>query len=232
MKIQLLTETTDAGPFLADGDWCAQEKIDCVRCLLISDANGVRAVSRQSKPLKLTAAILRAASGVSGDFIIDGELVGGRFVAFDVQRLAGRDVAPLPMIERFAMLARLPFERVRCAIGEDDKRQLLETVRAESGEGVVFKFLHEPYVDGRTPAAVKFKFLQREVFVVADVDIGTGTVALLASGRDCRRCSFPLNAPWPSVGDLVEVRFAKWTRHGKLCHPVWCGLRRGLVEVR
>ena len=231
MKIQLLSETTDAEPFLADADWCAQEKIDGIRCVIIYDASGVRAVSRQLRPLKLTSGLLRAASAMPADSVIDGELVGGRFVAFDVQMLAGRDVTALPMIERFAMLAALPFERVRCAIGKDDKRQLLETVRAESGEGVVFKFLHEPYVDGRTPAAVKFKFWQREVFAVTDVDIGTGTVGLLASGRDAGRCSFPFNSSWPRVGDLVAVRFARIHESGKLCHPVWCGLHRDLVEV-
>lgn len=231
MKIQLLSETTDAEPFLADDDWCAQEKIDGVRCLLIFDASSVHAVSRQSKPLKLTSDLQRAASGFSGEFVIDGELVGDAFTAFDAQRLAGLDVTALPMIERFAMLAGLPFERVRCAIGEDAKRALLASVRAENGEAVAFKFLHEPYVDGRTPAAVKFKFWQREVFAVADVNIGKGTVGLLDHGRECGKCSFPLNAQWPRVGDSVEVRFAKWTRNGKLSQPVWRGLHRDLVAV-
>ena len=210
MKVQLLAETTAPDEFIRDPAWAAQEKVDGSRCLIVSDANGVRGVSRQGKALKLTTAILSAAAALPVDCVIDGELIGGRFVAFDVQMIEGRDVTEVPMVERFAMLRQMsPFPVVRCATGANAKRQLLETVRVENGEGVVFKQMTEPYRDGRTPAAVKFKFWQREVFAVADVDIARGSVGLLDQGRDCGRCSFPMNSQWPRVGDLVEVRFAR-----------------------
>ena len=226
MKIQLLTETTNAESFLADDDFCVQEKLDGSRCLIVSDAHGVRAMSRQLRALKVTAAILRAAAALPVDSVVDGELVGERFIAFDIQRLAGRDLCALPMIERFAMLDAMPFERVRYAVGADAKRALLDAVRAENGEGVVFKKLDAPYRDGRDVNAQKFKLWQRESFVVRSVDIAKGTVGLLDRGRECGRCPFPFNSRWPRVGDLVAVRFARRTRDGKLLHPVWRGAVR------
>ena len=51
MKIPLLTEIDDAEPFLADAEWCAQEKANGVRCLLIRDAKGIRGGSGASRGL-------------------------------------------------------------------------------------------------------------------------------------------------------------------------------------
>ena len=228
--IPLLTETFDAETLLADADFCAEGKADGVRCLLISDASGVRGVSRQLRALKLTAGIVEAARMMRGDFILDGELVGSQFIAFDVQRLAGADVSALPMRERFAMLASAsPFPVVRFAIGTRAKRALLAAVRAEGGEGVVFKRMDAPCVDGRDANMVKFKLWQSASFVVADRDVARGSVGLLRDGADAGRCCFPFAGQWPRVGEVVEVRFARVHESGKLCQPVMLGVRHDLA---
>ena len=45
VKVQLLSETIAPDEFIRDAAWCAEEKLDGFRCILIFDANGVRAMS-------------------------------------------------------------------------------------------------------------------------------------------------------------------------------------------
>lgn len=230
MKVQLLHETTDPEPFIADPAFAAQQKLNGERRLIVKRGGEVCAYSRNGRARNIAATILDAARGVAGDFIADGELVGETFTAFDVQQLDGADVCALPQWRRFAMLTELPFAVVRHAIGSDAKAALLRAVRDENGEGLVFKRLCAPYRDGRSVDCVKFKFWQSENFVITAVD-PRGSIHLQYQGRDCGKCPFDLFGGMPAIGSVAEIRFSAWTARGKLVHPKFLGFRHDQVAA-
>ena len=227
MKVALLSETSNATAFLEDDAYCAQEKLNGERMLVEKAGTAVAALNRQgeARALPETVAAVALTSGL--DFLLDGEWIAGQFVAFDVLSINGADVTALPQSARFAALAEVsPFRLVRQALAED-KAALLASVRAEKGEGLVFKLRDASYLDGRTEVGVKFKFWKSASFLVTDLDIAKGTVGLASFGR----CSFPFAGVWPKVGDIVEIRYLLLTKAGKLSQPAFLGVRHDLTAA-
>ena len=227
MKVALLSETSSATAFLEDDAYCAQEKLNGERMLVQKAGTAVVALNRQgeARPLPDTVEAVALTSGL--DFLLDGEWIAGQFVAFDVLSINGADVTALPQSARFAALAEVsPFRLVRQALAED-KAALMASVRAEKGEGLVFKLRDASYLDGRTEVGVKFKFWKSASFLVTDLDIDKGTVGLGGFGR----CSFPFAGAWPKVGDIVEIRYLLLTKAGKLSQPAFLGVRHDLTAA-
>ena len=226
MKVALLAETTDATAFLSDDAWCAQEKLNGERMLVEKSGTTVCAFNRQGESKALPETVQAVALTAETDFLLDGEFVGGQFVAFDALAINGAEITALPQSARFAALAEVsPFRLVRQALGEE-KAALVALVREEKGEGVVFKRRDAAYLDGRTDAGVKFKFWKSASFIVRDLDIAKGTI-----GTDMGRCAFPFAGAWPKVGDIVEIRFLLVTKTGKLSQPAFLGIRHDLTAA-
>ena len=227
MKVALLSETSNATAFLEDDAYCAQEKLNGERMLVRKAGAAVVALNRQGEARTLpdTVAAVALTSGL--DFVLDGEWIAGQFVSFDVLSINGADMTALPQSARFAALAEVsPFRLVRQALAED-KVALMASVRAEKGEGLVFKLRDASYLDGRTEVGVKFKFWKSASFLVTDLDIAKGTVGLGGFGR----CSFPFAGAWPKVGDIVEIRYLLLTKAGKLSQPAFLGVRHDLTAA-
>ena len=226
MKVALLSETSDASAFLSDDSFCAQEKLNGERMLVEKAGESVWAFNRQGDAKALPETVEAVALTSGADFILDGEWIAGEFVAFDVLSINGADVTALPQSARFAALAEVsPFRLVRQALGED-KSDLLESVRAEKGEGLVFKLRDAAYLDGRTEVGVKFKFWKSASFIVTDLDIAKGTI-----GTEMGRCAFPFAGVWPKVGDIVEIRYLLITKNGKFSQPAFLGVRSDLTTA-
>lgn len=226
MKVALLSETSDASAFLSDDSFCAQEKLNGERMLVEKAGQSVRAFNRQGDAKALPETVEAVALTSGADFLLDGEWIAGEFVAFDVLSINGADVTALPQSARFAALAEIsPFRLVRQTLGED-KSDLLESVRAEKGEGMVFKLRDAAYLDGRTETGVKFKFWKSASFIVTDLDIAKGTI-----GTEMGRCAFPFAGVWPKVGDIVEIRYLLITKNGKLSQPAFLGVRSDLTTA-
>ena len=227
MKVALLSETSNATAFLEDDAYCAQEKLNGERMLVRKAGSAVAALNRQGEARALPETVAAVAMTSGLDFLLDGEWIAGQFVAFDVLSINGADVTALPQAARFAALAEVsPFRLVRQALSED-KATLLASVRAEKGEGLVFKLRDSAYLDGRTEVGVKFKFWKSASFLVIDLDIAKGTVGLGGFGR----CSFPFAGAWPKVGDIVEIRYLLLTKAGKLSQPAFLGVRHDLMAA-
>lgn len=219
MKVQLLTVTDSPNEFISDPQWCAQEKLNGERMIIEKRGITVRAFNRRGEERAIPAATLALAMTSGKDWLIDGELIRDNFTAFDL-------IEEGWMIGRFMNLEDVsPFPVVRTSFYERAKRDLLEAIENEKGEGVVFKKLNEPYRDGRDVNAVKFKFWNSESFVVAHVNIAAGTVALQRDGKECGKCQFPFAGIWPKVGDVVEIRFQSRGKTGKCIHPSMLGVR-------
>src|SRR3954469_6597692 len=112
----VLTAERPSGP-----EWVLERKLDGIRCLAVKQGGSTRLYSRNE--LSLNARYPSLAAALDADpadgFVIDGEavaFVGGRdrfgggegsevfYYVFDVLFADGRDVRPLPLEERRAVL--------------------------------------------------------------------------------------------------------------------------------
>ena len=229
MKIQLLEETSAPAQYLCSDAYCAQEKINGERMLIHKAANNVTGYNRRGLERPVPAPTLALALLSDEDWLIDGEIVGDHFTAFDVLEINGGDVTGFPQSARFAALGEIsPFAIVKQAVGERAKTELLFAVTATGGEGVVFKEVKAPYRDGRHFDAIKYRIWQSESFIVTDHDIAKGSIGLSRGGRNCGRCVVKFSGEWPKPGDVVEVKFSARSKTGKCIHPVLLGIRHDI----
>jgi ATP-dependent DNA ligase len=225
MKFGLLDETFTPDALLADDGFVAEEKADGMRLQIIKSGNTVSGYTRQGVEWTIPEPVRLLTLAHAGSFHVDGELIGDSFIAFDLLKLGGVDVSGFTLIHRRALLLTLPLPLVRQAIGTEAKRALLEQIRSEKGEGIVFKPVGA-YVGGRN-YGVKFKLYRTESFRVAAVNIAKQVCELERAGASVGKVVFGWNG-WPKVGDLCEVRFDCVSAKGKLMRPKWLGVRHDL----
>lgn len=106
------------------------------------------------------------------------------FVAFDVLRLYGVDVAERPLAERRATLERLAADRPVWTVSPsfDDGPATADAAQAHGLEGVVAKRLASPYRPGvRTTEWIKVKFTRRAEFVVVGWEADAARPGVLSS---------------------------------------------------
>ncbi len=224
MNVMLLAETNDAEPYLNSAEWCMQEKLNGERCLLKWDGAKLSAFNRRGLETAATLIIPKDTKR----FLIDGELVGDKFTAFDLLSCDGSSIEEFPQWARFSRLMNFSlFPVVISTRLESTKRAALASIQENSGEGVVFKRQDAKYRDGRSPDCVKFKFWKSESFRVAGVS-PHGSIKLERDGKDCGSVRFDLFNGAPAIGSVVEVRFSSWTKNGKLAHPVCLGQRKDI----
>ena len=158
-----LTQERFAGP-----DWLFERKYDGIRLLAYKQGSEVRLYSRN----RLLQHIPHIADSIAGlparDLILDGEVDWSRSAAyhvFDIMWL-DRDVMPLPLEERRALLASLPFRAPlhRVALLEEDEPW--ELARREGWEGVIAKRRGSRYEQRRSPHWLKMKCEATQELVV------------------------------------------------------------------
>jgi len=167
--------------------------------------------------------------------VFDGESIGDVVYLWDVLEHEGRNLRPLPLAERRKILREVikPGASVRIsrvARTTQDKRRLLEEVRAARREGVVFKRDGSAYVPGlQTTDAEwhKYKFLASATVRVMALNTGRRSVqveAQDAAGAWHRlgNVTIPPNQPIPAVHAIVEVQYLNVARvGGSLYQPVY-----------
>lgn len=120
------------------------------------------------------------------EVVLDGEIVGldeegrsrfermglpggHRYVIFDVLWWKGKDVRPLPLVERVALLDTLGALKpplARAEVLEGPVEQALSHARAHALEGLIVKRPEAPYRGGRTTDWLKLKVQRRQELVV------------------------------------------------------------------
>src|SRR5271155_1168377 len=118
-------------------------------------------------------------------------LKGGGYWPFDLLSFDGNDITHRSATYRLqlliAMLKARPSKaigRVRTAFSEREKYALLNTIRAERGEGVVFKNAHARYSPGRPASggdALKHKFKASATCAVLSHSSGKLSVQIAVS---------------------------------------------------
>ena len=178
-------------PF-SDPDWIFERKLDGIRCLAIRTGGEVQLMSRTARRMndqfpELVEALERQPTR---DFIADGEIVafaGGitsfarlqqrarrrvpvLLYVFDLPRLGGEDLRPLPLRERKARL-RKAFEfsgpvRLNPHRNGEHGEALFREACEKGLEGVIAKKADSPYRGGRSRDWLKLKCHAEQELVV------------------------------------------------------------------
>jgi bifunctional non-homologous end joining protein LigD len=159
-----LTQERFTGP-----DWVFERKFDGIRLLAYKRGGDVQLYSRNRLPQHLPDVAAAVANLPVDDIVLDGEMTwDGRsaYHVFDVLWLNGRDVTALPLEERRALLARLPFEAPMQRVGLIDDPEPWDRARREGWEGVIAKRRGSPYEHRRSKLWLKMKCELAQEFVV------------------------------------------------------------------
>lgn len=220
---------------IAASDWCMQEKMDGRRLILRKSGDSVKAINKLGLIVGLIQSVAQAALDLEGDFIIDGEIVGDRFHAFDALSIGGDDFGAKPYILRYAALVKLiaaggaHISAVPTWDTPSEKAEKLAELKARGAEGVVFKSWGASYTAGRPNSGgpqLKFKFIATLSAVVTAVNArrSVGVSLLGVNGwESVGNVTIPANHDVPAVGAVVEVRYLYAAP--MLYQPVYLGVR-------
>ncbi len=249
---QLLNPIDDAlvEYYFKNKTYCLQEKKDGKRIILKRTGKTVEAINRKGLYVGFAASIEQAALALQGDYVIDGEMIGEVYYAFDIlaaskKGSAAKDTTQLPYEERYDILSELledadaAIQVVPAAFTEAKKRILFNKLKDQGVEGVVFKDITALYVPGR-PASkgpqTKYKFTQTctcQVTAVNEKGKRSVYIACLDGTTlvEVGKVTILPNFPVPKVGTLVEVKYLYRHVHGALYQPIYLGERDDIDQA-
>lgn len=160
-----LTQERFTGP-----EWIFERKFDGIRLLTYKNGETVELFSRNQLPQDIPSIVEAVKKIPVKDAILDGELTwatGNRaYHVFDVMWLDGRNVTSLPIEERRALLAQLPFAPPLRRVELIDEASPWERAEREGWEGVIAKRRGSTYEHRRSREWLKMKCELSEEFVV------------------------------------------------------------------
>jgi bifunctional non-homologous end joining protein LigD len=200
--------------------WCLQEKFDGRRLLIQKQGGAVHAINRRGLLCGMPSTVLHEIRNIEGDFVLDGEIVGETYDAFDVLERNGSSITNQLYANRLAILdallegARQQVQKVETYFERGQKRDQFQRLQQRHAEGAVFKLLSATYTPGRPASggpALKFKFYSDGAFVVQAVNANRRSVALcLYDGEsvvNVGNVTVPPNMTVPSPEEIVQVRY-------------------------
>lgn len=240
---QLLNAIDEAevANLIADSAWCMQAKYDGKRILLRRQDTKVEGINRKGLIVALPDSIVEAAMKIKETtFLLDGECIGGEFVTFDLLESGKLDHRSAPYRDRHALLCDLVPPKTAIAIAPiyhsaDHKSAMLDQLRKQRAEGVVFKRMDAAHTPGRPASGgdqLKHKFYATASCMVAKINETKRSVALmLLDGKryvSVGNVTIPPNHEIPKKGEVVEVRYLYAYEGGSLYQPVYLGTRDDL----
>ena len=160
-----LTQERFTGP-----EWIFERKYDGIRLLAFRKGTSVRLFSRNQLPQHYPAIADVIGALVVDEVILDGEVDwGGPNVAyhvFDILWLNGRNLMPLPLTERRAILHDLGLRSPLHAVAEITGEKPWDRACREQWEGVIAKRRDSPYEHRRSPYWLKMKCEASQELVV------------------------------------------------------------------
>jgi bifunctional non-homologous end joining protein LigD len=228
-----------------DDHYCAQEKYDGRRLLLRQKGEHLIDINKKGNIIGLPLPVFKVVRGLMADVTLDGEVIGETVYAFDLLELDGVDIRSWPYHKRLAALTNLlegvqfpALKLVATAFTSAQKLELLQRLKAEKREGIVFKRLAAPYTAGRPNSGgdqLKYKFVATLSALVANIN-QQRSVAISLLGRNgwqaAGNVTIPANYEIPRVGEVVEVRYLYAHRKSDvLFQPSYLG-KRNDVDTR
>ena len=237
-------EDSEVPALLRGREWWMQEKHDGQRVMIVCDTSGFYGHNKRGQPRPLPQPVESDAELLGVCCILDGELVGDLFHAFDLLECAGEDLRALPYAERLRRLHNRCLQLKRAggrailvtptAKTFAEKRECFDAAKAKNKEGVVFKDSTAPYSPGR-PASHgpqrKCKFVASASCIVTgrgskrSVGLGLWPLETPANLVAVGNVTIPPNHAVPEPGAVVEVRYLYAYRGGSLFQPVYLGER-------
>ncbi len=231
LRPMLLTwaNESDLEDFIKSDDWAAQEKINGKRIMIRAANGGVVGINKRGLECPIPRELQDALKGQT--FVLDGELVGTTYHVFDMMETSGVSLMKEGVRFRWQMAesavsgAGACVKIVPLVIGTARKREMVENLRANRKEGVVFKRLDARYEAGRRPnlgnaIAVKVKFYAEiAVEVLKWNDKSSVEVAALDSGRLVSVGNVTVHEKYVSqiaVGEVIRVKYLYATDAAKL----------------
>jgi ATP-dependent DNA ligase len=165
-----LTQERFTGP-----EWIFERKLDGVRLLAFKHGEDVRLLSRNRLPWTGSyPSVVEAITNLPvHEVILDGEATGvwgkqGKpaYHVFDILWLEGRDVTPLPLDARRALLSKLPLQSPMQRVDALEDPKPWERACSEGWEGVIAKRRDSPYEHRRSPHWLKMKCEATQELVV------------------------------------------------------------------
>ena len=151
-------------------DWIFERKFDGIRLLAFKHGTEVRLFSRNRLPQNIPSVVQAIAKLPAADLILDGEATwhggGVAYHVFDILWLDGRDVTPLRLDARRALLSGLPLQPPLQRVTSLDDPAPWERACNEGWEGVIAKRRDSPYEHRRSPHWLKMKCEEKRELVV------------------------------------------------------------------
>lgn len=217
-------------------DWMMEEKFDGRR-LMVKNDKEVTGINKKGLAIITTENIASLVSSAANQIVTDGEVIGDFYHIFDILELNGENLRDKTAFERYQILAGIPqFSEnvVKVYLTEQEKREAFARIKAEKGEGVVFKLKKSNYVSGRPASGGnqrKYKFWESATVKVIKQHKTkrSVTVAVYDNGkeRDIGNVTIPANYDIPEVGSIVEViyLYCHLGDEGKLYQTKYKGVR-------
>jgi bifunctional non-homologous end joining protein LigD len=232
-------DEAEALTLMENPGWCMQEKKDGKRMLIRKDNSTVIGINRLGLSIGMPSCIVKQAQEIAGDFLMDGECVGETLYVFDLLSHNSGSIVAHPYQSRLHSLTDLldyswhpAIELIETAIESADKVAMLQTLRKEGREGVVFKRLDAPYTPGRPNSGgtqLKHKFYATLSAIVAKVNDQRSVELKLRKDKEwvpAGNVTVPANHEMPASGTIIEVRYLyAFPESGRLYQPVFLGLR-------
>lgn len=220
-----------------------QEKMDGVRCLIRKEGESISGINRRGLTVALPQRVEADCQKCKQDFLLDGEMVGDTYHAFDLLQLGEVDFRVKGFGDRYLwMLGFLndfvhpSIETVSVEMLPSGKDQLFHQLRLEEREGVVFKDCKALYTAGRPASGgtqLKYKFVETASCIVARINDQRSVGLELLDGDQVvfvGNVTIPANQEIPKVGEIVEVRYLYAFPRGSLFQPVCLGVRSDLTS--
>lgn len=153
----------------ASPEWIFERKFDGIRLLAFRDGDTVRLYSRNRLEQHMPALASAIAALPVEDAILDGEATwdrSGEYHVFDILRLNGRDLTPLPLEARRAILAGLPLTVPMHRVRPIEEPKPWELACSRGWEGVIAKRRDAPYEHKRSKHWLKMKCEITHDFVI------------------------------------------------------------------
>jgi bifunctional non-homologous end joining protein LigD len=235
-------EVSDVQRFIFDPAFCAQEKFDGKRILIRKEEAAIDGINRKGLICGIPSVLVNEVRQIPGNCVIDGESVGDVFFAFDILLIHGSDIRSQPYRDRLFALNQIVsadfgfIKLADTALNLAEKAELLDKLRRENREGIVFKNLSAAYVAGRPASGgdnLKHKFYATASFIVNKVNGKRSVSLMLFDGSKvvpAGNVTIPPNHTVPNVGAIVEVRYLYAFREsGCIFQPVYLGKRTDIT---
>ena len=245
MLLVQITEEDKARLLCDNPSYCAQEEEHGERRMLLKEFNGtIRGIGGDGeylalpRPIRNTPRLLRATS-----FLIDGELVGDTLRVWDLLEHDDVDLRDQPMQIRYEQLCTLipgyydlPIRVVATAFTRAEKLKMFEEVKARRGEGMVFKLVAAPYVQGTSKYGLKYTFRSTAVTQVVGANSTNRSIQMgLADEEGIRfigNLPIPGELAMPPLGAFVEVEYLEALPEAvSMVEARYVGLRSDRMEA-